>query len=422
MNAAQWEIGKPGGEGSVRGRQQRRGDVERHEVVPILIHGDAAFAGQGVVTETFQMSQTNGFKTGGTVHIVINNQIGFTMSRPSDARSTHYCSDVAKMIEAPIVHVNGDDPEGAFFVTRLALEYRQYFKKDVVIDLVCYRRHGHNEADEPSATQPVMYAKIREKKTTRHLYADRLIAAGLIDAAGVSRLQDEYRDRIDRGEPVPKLSLGMIGNEYTVDWSPYINATWDESVDTTLSPDKLKELAQKITHIPAWMTLHGRGQRVMPERARVSAVWRARCLGFSEATADGGPRRGDADLVNRAAGGSGDQARRGKRRMAALARPHAHGREALDELDFVVAFGDRVEDVLDLQVLVEIDEVHAPRVGCDGMGAYSCCRWGRQGHGLGHATDAECLHGPPRGAASVDERRLQRQRAINRAGQMQMAP
>ncbi|MCH7854938.1 MAG: 2-oxoglutarate dehydrogenase E1 component [Proteobacteria bacterium] len=288
FNPSHLEIVNPVVEGSVRARQQRRGDVERHEVVPILVHGDAAFAGQGVVTETFQMSQTNGFKTGGTVHIVINNQIGFTMSRPSDARSTPYCSDVAKMIEAPIFHVNGDDPEAAFFVTRLALEYRQYFKKDVVIDLVCYRRHGHNEADEPSATQPVMYAKIREKKTTRHLYADRLIAAGLIDAAGVSRLQDEYRDRIDRGEPVPKLSLGMIGNEYTVDWSPYINATWDESVDTTLSPDKLKELAQKITHIPAGMTLHGRVQRVMSERARMAAGEIDMDWGFAETMAYAG--------------------------------------------------------------------------------------------------------------------------------------
>jgi len=185
FNPSHLEIVNPVVEGSVRARQQRRGDVERQEVLPVLVHGDAAFSAQGVVTETFQMSQTNGFRTGGTIHIVVNNQIGFTTSRPQDARSTPYCSDVAKMIEAPIFHVNGDDPEAALFVTRLALRYRQKFKKDVVIDLVCYRRHGHNEADEPAATQPVMYSRIRKHETTRALYAARLIAAGVADAASV---------------------------------------------------------------------------------------------------------------------------------------------------------------------------------------------------------------------------------------------
>jgi len=217
FNPSHLEIVNPVVEGSVRARQQRRGDLERQEVLPVLIHGDAAFSAQGVVTETFQMSQTNGFRTGGTIHIVVNNQIGFTTSRPSDARSTPYCSDVAKMIEAPVLHVNGDDPEAVVFVTRLALEYRQKFRKDVVIDLVCYRRHGHNEADEPSATQPVMYAQIRKQQTTRVLYADRLIEAGVVTADDVAGLQDAYRDRLDRGEPVPESSLGMIGNEFTVD-------------------------------------------------------------------------------------------------------------------------------------------------------------------------------------------------------------
>ena len=270
FNPSHLEIVNPVVEGSVRARQQRRGDNERQEVLPVLVHGDAAFSGQGVVTETFQMSQTNGFRTGGTVHIVINNQIGFTTSRPTDARSTDYCSDVAKMIEAPIFHVNSDDPEAVIFVTRLALGYRQKFRKDVVIDLVCYRRHGHNEADEPSATQPIMYNSIKAHRTTREIYAEKLIARHVIEAAGVTSLQDQYRDRLDRGEPVPKSSLGMIGDAFTVDWSPYIDVTWDQEVDTTISPATVSRLGNAITTFPQDMRLHGRVQRIMDERVRMT--------------------------------------------------------------------------------------------------------------------------------------------------------
>jgi 2-oxoglutarate dehydrogenase E1 component len=285
FNPSHLEIVDPVVEGSVRARQQRRGDSERQEVLPVLIHGDAAFSGQGVVTETFQMSQTNGFRTGGTVHIVVNNQIGFTTSRPSDARSTDYCSDVAKMIEAPIFHVNGDDPEAVLFVTRLALQYRQKFRKDVVVDLVCYRRHGHNEADEPFATQPIMYGKIRAQDTTRKRYADKLVESGVIDAAGVEKLQDEYRDRLDRGEPVPKSSLGMIGNEFTVDWAPFADASWDDAVDTTISPATCAKLGAAITELPAGMKLHGRVQRVIDERARMAAGDVDMDWGFAETMA-----------------------------------------------------------------------------------------------------------------------------------------
>lgn len=270
FNPSHLEIVDPVVEGSVRARQQRRGDTERQEVLPILIHGDAAFSGQGVVTETFQLSQTNGFRTGGTIHLVVNNQIGFTSSRPSDARSTDYCSDVAKMIEAPIFHVNGDDPEAALFVTRLALQYRQKFKKDVVIDLVCYRRLGHNEADEPAATQPIMYGRIRNHPTTRELYAQKLVDMQLIAASDASGLQDEYRDRLDRGEPVPISSLGMIGNEFTVDWTPFLKAHWTDSVDTSISPATTAELAKAITNIPPDITLHGRVQRIVDERIRMA--------------------------------------------------------------------------------------------------------------------------------------------------------
>ncbi len=285
FNPSHLEIVDPVVEGSVRARQQRRGDLERQEVVPVLVHGDAAFCAQGVVTETFQMSQTIGFRTGGTIHIVVNNQIGFTTSRRDDARSTPYCSDVAKMIEAPIFHVNGDDPEAAIFVTRLALEYRQRFKKDVVIDLVCYRRHGHNEADEPAATQPVMYSRIRQHNTTRELYAERLVDAGLIDAAGISQLQEDYRERLDRGQPVPRSSLGLIGDEFTVDWQPYLGTDWDEPVDTTLSPALVAELGKSITAMPAGFVPHGRVQRIVAARVQMVAGEIDMDWGFAETMA-----------------------------------------------------------------------------------------------------------------------------------------
>ena len=285
FNPSHLEIVNPVVEGSVRARQQRREDLEREDVLPILVHGDAAFAGQGVVTETFQMSQTNGFRTGGTVHIVVNNQIGFTTSRPSDSRSTDYCSDVAKMIEAPIFHVNADDPEKVLFVTRLALQYRQKFKKDVVIDLVCYRRHGHNEADEPSATQPIMYGRIRDQATTRTLYAQKLAEQGVITEDVALKMQDDYRDRLDRGEPVPKSTLGMIGDEFTVDWTPYLDSQWDDEVDTTISPKTAEALAAAITDVPADMKLHGRVQRIIDERANMAAGKINMDWGFAETMA-----------------------------------------------------------------------------------------------------------------------------------------
>ncbi|MBT8066577.1 MAG: 2-oxoglutarate dehydrogenase E1 component [Gammaproteobacteria bacterium] len=285
FNPSHLEIVNPVVEGSVRARQQRRDDDERQEVLPILIHGDAAFAGQGVVTETFQMSQTNGFRTGGTVHIVINNQIGFTTSRPTDARSTDYCSDVAKMIEAPVFHVNGDDPEAVLNVARLALKYRQRFNKDVVVDLVCYRRHGHNEADEPSATQPIMYGRIKEHRTTREIYANKLLQQRLISATKATELQDNYRDRLDRGQPVPKSSLGMIGDAYTVDWQPYLNTEWDDTVDTTVSPKTVAYLGEAITSVPPDLRPHGRVQRIMDDRVKMSRGEMDMDWGFAETMA-----------------------------------------------------------------------------------------------------------------------------------------
>ena len=222
FNPSHLEIVNPVVEGSVRARQDRRGDSLGEQVLPVLIHGDAAFAGQGVVAETFQLSQTRAFYTGGTVHLVINNQIGFTMSDPRDSRSTTYCSDIAKMVEAPVFHVNGDDPEAAVAAVRLALRYRQVFHKDVVIDLVGYRRLGHNEADEPSATQPTMYNAIREHPSTRVLYARKLIERRRLDAGrGIDKMADDYRAALDEGRNPNQAALGMIGNQYTVDWSRY---------------------------------------------------------------------------------------------------------------------------------------------------------------------------------------------------------
>ncbi|HTN33995.1 MAG TPA: thiamine pyrophosphate-dependent enzyme, partial [Marinobacter sp.] len=217
FNPSHLEIVSPVAEGSVRARQTRRNDIAGAQVVPIIMHGDASFSGQGVVMETFQMSQTRGYGVGGTIHIVINNQIGFTTSRQDDARSTEYCTDIAKMVQAPILHVNADDPEAVLFVTQMAMDYRHEFRKDVVIDLVCYRRRGHNEADEPAATQPMMYEKIRKLKTTRELYAEQLIAAGVISDEESKQMENEYRDALDKGEHVLKSLVKEPNKELYVD-------------------------------------------------------------------------------------------------------------------------------------------------------------------------------------------------------------
>jgi len=258
-------------EGSVRARQERRGDVRGERVLPVLVHGDAAFAGQGVVMETLQLSQARGFYTGGTIHLVINNQVGFTTADPCDARSTIYCSDVAKMLEAPIFHVNADDPEAVVFVTRLALKYRVQFHKDVVIDLVCYRRHGHNEADEPAATQPLMYKAIRQHPTARALYAQRLIKESVLTESDASAMVEQYRQGLDEGRPQARASLGMIGNKYTVDWSAYSQVDWTERVQTALQMRRLRALGQRIVSIPEGFTLHPRVASVMSNRARMIA-------------------------------------------------------------------------------------------------------------------------------------------------------
>jgi len=271
FNPSHLEIVNPVVEGSVRARQDLRQDARGERVMPVLIHGDAAFAGQGVVMETLQLSQARGFYTGGTVHVIINNQVGFTTSEPSDARSTLYCSDVAKMLEAPIFHVNADDPEAAVLVARLALEYRMRFHKDVVIDLVCYRRLGHNEADEPAATQPRMYQVIRQHPTTRQIYAERLVAQGVLTQADVDGMLEQYRDGLDQGRPQARAALGMIGNNFTVDWTRYAQADWTERVHTGIEPERLQSLGQRLLQVPADVTLHPRVASVMAARRKMLA-------------------------------------------------------------------------------------------------------------------------------------------------------
>jgi 2-oxoglutarate dehydrogenase E1 component len=269
FNPSHLEVVDPVVEGSVRARQERRGEKGMERVLPLLIHGDAAFVGQGVVMETLQLSQARGFSTGGTVHVIINNQVGFTTSEPNDARSTMYCSDVAKMLEVPIFHVNADDPEAVVFVTRLALKYRMRFHKDVVIDLVGYRRHGHNEADEPAATQPGMYRVIRQHPTARRLYADQLAAAGVISAADAEAVLEQYRTGLDEGRPQARASLGMIGNKYTVDWSAYSQVDWTERVPTGVDLPRLRVLGERITTLPSGFTLHPRVAQVMANRRKM---------------------------------------------------------------------------------------------------------------------------------------------------------
>ena len=273
-------------EGSVRARQDRRGDVQGNQVLPVLIHGDAAFAGQGVVAETFQMSQTRHFHTGGTIHIVVNNQIGFTISDLPDARSTPYCSDIAKVVEAPVFHVNGDDPEAAVAAIRLAARYRQAFHKDVVIDLVCYRRLGHNEADEPAVTQPVMYAKIRKHPTTREIYANKLLESGDLDEPELKSMEDGYRACLDEGRNPNDDCLGMIGNEFTVDWGSF-RGTLDAVADTRISVSELRRLGALINTTPKGWKLHPRVQRIVADRVRMAAGDLSLDWGFAESLAYG---------------------------------------------------------------------------------------------------------------------------------------
>ncbi len=266
FNPSHLEIVGPVACGSVRARQDRRDD-QGGQVVGVVIHGDAAFAGQGVVMEAFNMAQTRGYRIHGTIHIVINNQIGFTTSTQFDSRSTYYPTDVAKMINAPILHVNGDDPEAVIFAAQVAMDYRLHFKKDIVIDLVCYRRHGHNEADEPAMTQPVMYATIRNMKTTQELYAEKLGNEGLLSGNEAKERIQAYKDRLSAGEPaVNTLDYSSVPEHFKVSWDAFKGRDWTSKGDTRFDHDKLKTIIKRCHNVPEDFVIHARVKKILKMR------------------------------------------------------------------------------------------------------------------------------------------------------------
>ena len=283
FNPSHLEIVSPVVGGSVRSRQDRRKKYG-NEVLAISIHGDSAFAGQGVVMETFNMSDVRGYTTRGTVRIVINNQVGFTTSNPLDKRSTVYCTDVAKMIGTPILHVNGDDPEAVLFAAQLAFDYRMQFKKDVVIDLICYRRHGHNEADEPSATQPMMYKDIKALPTTRKLYADSLVRSGVLAEDEPQRMVTQFRDHLDAGDCVaPGVLPGEVHkNEFSVDWVPHLNCQWRDEWESRLPLKHLQSLAKTLTTLPDGLELHPRVKKIIEDRRKMTAGGQPLDWGYAE--------------------------------------------------------------------------------------------------------------------------------------------
>jgi 2-oxoglutarate dehydrogenase E1 component len=267
FNPSHLEIVNPVVEGSVKARLDRRGDAKGDSVLPIIVHGDAAFAGQGVVMETLALAQTRGYFTGGSVHIVINNQIGFTTSDPRDTRSTLYCTDVVKMIEAPVLHVNGDDPEAVVLASQMALDYRQEFHKDVVVDIVCFRKLGHNEQDTPALTQPLMYKKISQHPGTRRLYGDKLVTQTVLAADGPDNMVKAFRAAMDAGKHTHDPVLTNYKSKYAVDWSPFLGKKWTDAADTALPTAEIKRLAERITTLPTDFKAHPLVEKVIADRA-----------------------------------------------------------------------------------------------------------------------------------------------------------
>jgi 2-oxoglutarate dehydrogenase E1 component len=304
FNPSHLEIVNPVVEGSVRARMDRRADAKGKQVLPVLVHGDAAFAGQGVVMETLALAETRGYYTGGTVHIVINNQIGFTTSDPRDARSTLYCTDIVKMIECPVLHVNGDDPEAVVLATQLALEYRMEFSKDVVVDVVCFRKLGHNEQDTPALTQPLMYKKIAAHPGTRRLYADKLSTQGMGETLGDDMVK-AYRAAMDAGKHTVDPVLSNFKSKYAVDWAPFLGKKWTDAADTAIPMAEWKRLAERITTVPQGFTVHTLVKKVLEDRAamgrgEVNVDWgMGEHMAYASLVASGYPVRLSGEDVGR---------------------------------------------------------------------------------------------------------------------------
>ena len=282
FNPSHLEIIDPVVIGSVRARQDRRGDIERNKVIPLLIHGDAAFAGQGVVMETFNLSQTRGYSTGGTVHVIFNNQIGFTTSDPLDSRSTLYCTDVAKIVQAPILHVNADDPEAVAMVAQIALDFRMEFNKDVVIDMICYRKHGHSEADEPAATQPIMYQHIRNHPGVRKIYTDKLVNEGVIAPGHADDITAKYVAALDDNVVVSRPYANVTDTRFQINYEPYRFASWRDDVDTSIGIELIADLAQKLTTLPENFELYRSVRRIIIDRLAMGMGEKPLDWGFAE--------------------------------------------------------------------------------------------------------------------------------------------
>jgi 2-oxoglutarate dehydrogenase E1 component len=285
FNPSHLEITDPVTEGSVRARQEKRNDLDRRKVMAVLLHGDASFAGQGVVYETLNLSQTRGYTTGGTIHIVVNNRIGFTTSHPLDVRSTLYCTDVGKVVQAPIFHVNGEDPEAVAYVAQLAVDFRMTFKKDVIIDLVCYRRYGHNEADEPAATQPMMYKKIRAQRTVAQRYADALEKQSIVKAGEAAALTSEYREALKHGQQVASGIVCPLIDRKPRIFEQIRKNHWTTPANTAVSMADLKRLGARLDALPEDFELHPRVAKIVEDRRMMAVGAMPIDWGFAETMA-----------------------------------------------------------------------------------------------------------------------------------------